>query len=199
MSGSGKSHWSKQLEMKGFKRFCCDDLIESRLGKELMALGFCGINDVSKWMGQPYEKRYQRASQKYIRIEKAVMSEILCNIKKFNDNADVVIDTTGSVIYCGHSINKQLKILSKVIYLDTPLQYQAKMYQLYLQDPKPVIWGKIFKKSMNDTNFSALKKCYPRLIEYRSKKYEQYADRKLDYEMLHDPKFSADLFLKEIV
>jgi len=35
MSGTGKTYWSKQLESKGFKRFCCDDLIGEKLGTVL--------------------------------------------------------------------------------------------------------------------------------------------------------------------
>ena len=40
MSGSGKTYWSKKLESEGFKRFCCDDLIEEKLEKIFIIMVF---------------------------------------------------------------------------------------------------------------------------------------------------------------
>ena len=63
MSSVGKSAWSTKLEeLKGFRRYCCDDLIEKYLGPEFKALGYLGINDVSRWMGQPYDQRYKKTA-----------------------------------------------------------------------------------------------------------------------------------------
>ncbi|MBD3202988.1 hypothetical protein GF327_01730, partial [Candidatus Woesearchaeota archaeon] len=61
MSNSGKTYWSKKLEKKyNFQRYTCDDIIRKKLKKILKKQGFSGIKDVSEWMGQPYEKRYEK-------------------------------------------------------------------------------------------------------------------------------------------
>src|ERR1039457_799049 len=102
MSGSGKSYWSKQLEKKGFKRFGCDDMIEKKLHIDLNRLGLNGIHDVAKWMGYPYEKKYKTANKKYLDLEKQIMREILYFLKnEAKTDENIVIDTTGSVIYSG--------------------------------------------------------------------------------------------------
>src|SRR5437868_5591313 len=117
MSGSGKTYWSKKMEKKGFIRFCCDDLIENKLHEELKSLGYKGgIKDLAKWMGQPYEKKYRITSKKYVSIEKQVMKEVLNTVEKQFDK-NLIIDTTGSVIYTGNRILERLKNLTKVIFL----------------------------------------------------------------------------------
>lgn len=177
MSGVGKTFWSKKLEKKGFKRFGCDDIIEEKLGKELKRLGYSGINDVAKWLGQPYDTQYETTSKKYLELENNAMSEIFLRVP--TEKGDAVIDTTGSVIYTNKPILKQLKKLTKVIYLVTPLELQKKMYILYLKDPKPVIWGNSFFKQTNESNLDALVRCYPRLLTFRAKEYEKLADVKI--------------------
>ena len=79
MSGSGKSYWSKKLQAKGFKRFCCDDLIEKKLENELKKLGYSGIQDVAKWMGQPFDTQYLRSSKEYLNAIKSRVTRY-CNI-----------------------------------------------------------------------------------------------------------------------
>lgn len=101
MSGSGKSYWSKKLqEQKGFKRFCSDDLIEKKLSSELKKFGYSGLHDVAKWLGQPFNLQNEERSRKYLYFEKEAMREILKAIEHSNNyNENIVVDTTGSVIY----------------------------------------------------------------------------------------------------
>ena len=85
MSGSGKSYWSKKLqEEKGFKRFCCDDIIEQKLSHELKKFGYSGLHDVGKWMGQPFDPQYVKRSKNiYILRTKQRMKYLeLLNTKK---------------------------------------------------------------------------------------------------------------------
>ena len=77
MSNIGKTYWAKQLAQKGFDHIICDDFIEAKLGPELQELGHKGIQDVSKWMGQPYDARFELNQEKYLRHEIEVMQEIL--------------------------------------------------------------------------------------------------------------------------
>ena len=197
MSGTGKTHWSKQLESKGFRRFGCDENIESKLRTELARSGLPGgINDVSRWMGQPYEERYTRNSRRYLELEAEAMEEIFGNFEhELSPETDLVIDTTGSVIYVGEPALNRLSSLTTIIYLETPLAVQKEMFKLYHEDPKPVIWGDRFKKREGESNATALERCYPELLAFRSRRFAEIAEVTLDYQKLRSPGFSVDDFI----
>src|SRR5258706_6711991 len=112
MSGSGKTYWSEKLAQKGFTIFCCDALIEKKLGVELTSLGYNGIEDVAKWMGQPFSAQYKQTSKRYLQFEQEVMEEFLQFLEKTKDDENIVIDTTGSVIYLDKNIIKKLSQLT---------------------------------------------------------------------------------------
>ncbi len=197
MSGTGKSYWSKKLAQQGFIRFGCDDLIEEKLGQELKTLGYKGIQDVAKWMGQPYDIQYPQTSKRYLQLEIAVMHEIFEKIMNIK-NKDVVIDTTGSVIYTGTTTIEELKKLTKVVYLETPKTVQHDMYLEYIQNPKPVIWGNMFVKEDTQTNAKALEICYPTLLLSRTKIYEQLADMTFSYHRLRENDYSINEFINRM-
>lgn len=198
MSGTGKSYWSKKLEEKGFVRYCCDDLVEELLGSELKKLGYQGIQDVAKWMGQPYQPRYPQTSKRYLDLEKQVMQNICKTLKDTSKTSNIIIDTTGSVIYTGKEILEALSQLSTIIFLEVPQSIKDTMLKLYLEDPKPVIWGSSFKKKKGETDMQALARCYPLLLSYRTKLYKKYADIVLDYFTLRKQGFTYEDFLKMV-
>ena len=68
MSVLGKSYWSKVFAAKGYKRFCCDDMIEDRIVK-LIKIPYKNEIDIGKWMGFPFEKKYMKKGKylSYIR------------------------------------------------------------------------------------------------------------------------------------
>ncbi|MDA2935730.1 hypothetical protein MYX06_00715 [Patescibacteria group bacterium AH-259-L05] len=197
MSGSGKTYWSQKLADQRFYNICCDDLIEEKLAPELNKLGYSGISDVAQWLGQPYDAQFRRNQSMYLEHEKQVTHEILSKIKK-EDIGNVVIDTTGSVIYMGRHIMKQLKKYTTVVYLKIPFSLQEEMFKLYFNDPKPVIWKNSFKKKKNETNEQSLRRYYPKLVQYRVQLYEKYADATIDYRMLRSDSFTVHDFLKTI-
>jgi shikimate kinase len=197
MSNVGKSYWASKLyQYKKFIRYCCDDLIEQKLDPYLKDLGYSGIADVSKWMGQPFEDNYSTNSEIYLQFEREVMLEIFDQVKNMNNTENVVIDTTGSIIYTGQDILDKLAIVSKVIYLQTPQSVKTQMLELYIKEPKPVYWGNIFNKNNHESNLDALTRCYPQLLEYRTKKYAEIAEITLDYFEIRSGKFSLNNFLK---
>lgn len=199
MSGVGKTYWSKKLEKIGWIRFSVDDLIEKKLEKELKSSGFAGIADVAKWMEQPFEKHYSQRSQIYLQFEKESMENIFEKIKRISDNKNVVIDTTGSVIYTGIKIMLTLSRLSKIINLSIPKSVQEKMYQLYLEEPKPVIWGDVFKKTDGESDLEALSLYYPKLLQYRLRLYKKYTHIELNYFELRRHGFTVNDFLKLLI
>lgn len=178
-SGCGKSHMAKRLENeRGFTRFCCDDMIEEMLAGELRELGLSTIAGVSEWLGQPYESQFPENQKKYLERENSVMREILGYIteKVDHEKEDVVIDTSGSVIYADREILQGLKDHSRIIYFAVPESEYEFMFEQYLSDPKPVIWKDIFTQAENETDKEALSRCYPELIRQRAALYHQLSD-----------------------
>jgi len=196
MSGTGKTHWARALEKKGFETFHCDELIEEKLEKHLKKLNFNGLRDVAKWMGQPFHKEYPETSKKYLEFETEVVKEVITKIVALPEDRNIVIDTTGSLIYIPEKIQQDLKRVSKVVFLDSPQAVKDTMYKLYIRDPKPVIWGDAFQPKNGESNYVALSRCYPKLLEYRTKKYTDLADITLDYFNLRSKKFNVDDFLQ---
>ncbi len=194
MSGSGKSYWSKKLEENGFKMFCCDDLIEKRLEKELKSLGYHGIQDISKWMGQPFDSQYKKNSRRYLELESEVIHEILDYLERSKENEDIIIDCTGSVIYADQNLLKRLEKVSKMLYLHSPSFVQKQMFEQYLKNPKPVIWGNIFSKKEGESNRKALQRNYPKLLSYRVKKYKDIAEIIFDYHLIRHNIFNINVF-----
>jgi shikimate kinase len=198
MSGVGKTFYSKKLEKEGFDYFGCDEEIEKKLESELNDSSFSGVNDVGRWMGQPFDKRYKNNSKKYLSLEKEVVSEIISKIKQVGRlKTNLVIDTTGSVIYLDNDLLLSLKENSFVLYLDTPKKTREEMQKRYFEDPKPVYWGDSFQKKSSEGDIEALKRCYPLLLEEREKKYKLLADKILTYGERVDNDFCLVEFLKK--
>lgn len=181
MSNVGKSTWSNKLEkLKGFKKYCCDDLIEKYLGPELKALGYAGINDLSLWLGQPYDQKYKKNSQKFLELETESLKNSFKEIAGLKSETDIVVDTTGSVIYLPEEILKTLAGLTKIIYLEAPIGAVELMIKNYIANPKPVIWGDLYQPLTGENKAETLKRCYPELLKYRTGLYEKLGAIKLD-------------------
>lgn len=199
MSGSGKSLWALKLAEKGFRRFCCDDLITKKLIHELTRPD--GITmELGEWMGFPYEPQYTECESKYLACEIDVLNEILESLERREKNHDekFVIDTTGSVIYTGEEILTRLCQNTTVVHLATPPEVQEEMLEAYITNKRPVLWRDMFSKGSNETNDEALARCYPRLLSSRERLYEQYADVTIDYYRLNEDGFGVSDFLKAI-
>ncbi len=200
MSNAGKSYWSEKLEKEqGYDRLCCDDLIEKKLESILKKQGYSGIEEVSEWMGQPYDKQYKQNSKQYLNCEISVMKEVIKLLENNQkNNKKIVIDTTGSVIYVDRKILSKLAQISKIVHIEIPLFLKKEMIKKYIENPKPVIWGDSYKKNNGETNKEALIRCYPELLDYRSKKYGKYANVTLDYFDVMNKRFNFEKFIRRI-
>lgn len=175
MSNIGKTYWSKKLQEVGFRHFNCDGLIEEKLAPVLGELGYSGIEDVSRWMGQPYDERFVVNQNKYLSFERQVMGEIFAQVKNGNLN-NTVIDTTGSVIHTGKNFSEILKEYSMVICIEASKNMKEKMFEQYLKEPKPVVFGDVYSQEEDETNIQALSRCYRKLLDLRSALYTECAD-----------------------
>ena len=199
MANSGKTYWSKKLNGRGFTSYSCDDMIEEELSPELAGQGFSGIADLARWMGMPYEPQYQRNSQLYLDCECRVMQRVLDIVEAAPvEGEHIVIDTTGSVIYTSEEILERLKKHTLVIYIQTPSTIQKRMYDDFLACPKPVIWHDSFQMAGGQSVEEALASSYGDLLAYRSGRYEQFADIRVDYDQIRSPEFGVEDFLELI-
>ena len=167
MSNCGKSHWSKSLADTGFKRYCCDDIIEKSLLKLNNSSVSKGIKAVAEWLGQPFEAGYNERADLYLKLEKESLETIFAQTGT-SDTSNCVIDTTGSFVFCEKESCLKLKTSSVIFYIKTEKEEIKKLYENYLKNPKPVIW--------KDLYFEPLEKSYKALLMTRKELYEQYAD-----------------------
>ena len=199
MAGTGKSYWSTKLAEHGFRRFCCDDLIAAKLAPELTKPDGT-IMEMAEWMGFPYELLYKEREIKYLTCEREVLVEIFESFERDdNDPVDqIVIDTTGSVVYTGEEILGKLKRYTTVVHLSTPPEIQEQMLEVYLSKPRPILWRDMFGKESNETNEEALARCFPRLLFAREALYERYADVTIDYSRRSAEGFGVTDFLNDV-
>ena len=199
MSGSGKSTWSKKLFQLGFRHFCCDDLITKKLAPELTRPDG-NIMELGEWMGFPYELQYKERESKYLAYEIEVLTEILGHVESGENHAEenIVVDTTGSVIYSGEEILRRLRRGTIVVHLSTPREVQELMLKAYLANKRPVLWRDFFRKEPNETNEAALARCYPRLLFSRERLYKQNSDVTIDYYTLNQNGFGVNDFFNRV-
>jgi shikimate kinase len=126
-------------------------------------------------MGQPYDKRFARNQQKYLNFEKEAMQNIFKQMKDIK-NKNIVIDTTGSFVHLDDKICRELKRKSLVIYIQATSSMQKKMFERYIKNPKPVVFGNTFNTKKGETGRESLERCYPKLLHKRSSLYAKYAD-----------------------
>lgn len=181
MSNVGKTYWSKKLAELDFEHINCDDRIEAKLAPELTALGYSGIADVSRWMGQPYDQQYSTNQQRYLELERAVMDEVFTQVREGLER-NAVIDTTGSVVHVGSDIAQLLSGHALVISIDATENMKVEMFERYIKEPKPVVFGEVFSQEEGETNLQALERCYPKLLDTRSTLYAQVADVRIPRE-----------------
>ena len=199
MSGCGKSRWSIRLSQLGFRRFCCDDLITKKLTPVLTRPDGTTL-ELGEWMGFPYESQYKQREAKYLACEIEVLIEVLEYLESGQNNPEenVVVDTTGSVIYTGDEILRRLRRTTTVVYLSTPPEVQDQMLKKYLANKRPVLWKDLFSKAPNETNEEALAHCYPRLLIARQRLYKRHSDVTIDYYIRSQDGFGPSDFINRV-
>jgi shikimate kinase len=199
MSGSGKSYWSARLAQRGYRHFCCDALIATKLASELIKPDESRMT-MGEWMGFPYQLQYTEREARYLASEMAVLEDILgCLEREAGDcEGNVVVDTTGSVIYAGGGLLDRLRRQTTVVHMATPPEVQERMLKLYLVNMRPVLWQGMFEQRLGETDEAALARCYPALLSSRERLYERLADVTVGYEERNRTGFEVDDLLEII-
>jgi len=177
MAGSGKSYWANRLAEHGFTRFCCDELIAEKLAPELGGSESHPMT-MGEWMGFPYEPGYEEREARYLELEIETMAEIIAYFENHEDNPheNIVVDTTGSVIYTGNANLTRLRICTTIVYLSIEAEVQERLLRTYISKPHPMVWRGVFHRRPHETKRDALARCYPKLVHEREQMYEQLAE-----------------------
>ena len=174
MSGAGKSYWTERLAAENIPAISCDSQIEARLARTLQEGGFQGINGVAAWMGWPDSPEYAERELQYLAEEIASLDEVLTSLEK-DPQRELVLDTTGSVIYTGNNLLFRLRKLMTVVYLAASNEEHELLIQRYLKDPKPVLWRGAFQPRNGEDPHDTVARCYPALLAARRQGYQALA------------------------
>lgn len=199
MAGIGKSYWAMKLEAQGFRRFCCDDLIEEKLGPELIRPNGTTMS-MGEWMGFPFHEGYREREHTYLTHEIEVLNEVLDYLgdPERNPDENIVVDTSGSVIYTGNGLLEELRRHTTVVYFSTPAEVQKQLLKAYVSNPHPMLWKDMFRKAPEETNMQALARCYPQLLMSRQKMYELFVDVTIDYYQCREKNFGVGDLLEAV-
>jgi shikimate kinase len=199
MAGSGKSYWSKRIAEHGFTRFCCDELIAEKLASELAGSGG-PLVDMGKWMGFPYQAGYEDREARYLALERETMAEVIAYLEADRENPqhNIVVDTTGSVIYTGKENLEKLRLYTTVVYLAITSEVREQLLRAYISDPHPMLWKGVFHREPQETNREALARCYPMLVNEREREYEQLAEVTIPYHKRRAEGFGIHDFLHAV-
>jgi shikimate kinase len=195
MSSVGKTTWANKLAGAGFECFHCDDLIADRLESEL-GQAIATVYDMGDWMGFPYEAQYAEREKIYLDKEFQVLQAIIDDLsQEHNPTRNLVVDMGGSAIYVGEKMFTKLRQLMKVVYLEICPSVQETMLNEYINHPRPLIYQGLFQKRENETNESALARCYSQLISFRENLYEKFCHVKVSYHIHRHPQLTVEEFL----
>jgi shikimate kinase len=201
MSGAGKTFWARRLAESGRPSISCDDRIEERLRSRLTVGGSAGTNGVAAWMGWPDSDTYLERESEYLAEEIGALDELLTELER-DSSRELVLDTTGSVIYTGNNLLMRLRRQMTVVYLAASPAEQQLLIERYLTDPKPVLWRGAFQPRKGETPRETVARCYPALIAARRQSYQALAHCTLPVAELRetsvDVSLDAAAFLEKI-
>jgi len=199
-----------------FTRVCVDDLIEVELERELSAAGLTGIEGLATWMGMPTDDHFWAAQETYLALEEGITSSAIASLGAGGGGgvggglgggggaaappANVVLDTTGSVVYLSTATRTALTTACFVVHLVASDDMLAEMTEGYFATPKPVVWGPreggVWDgvRLGEEDGVGALRRCYPALLAQRRERYSALAHVGVPAEVARDPGVGVDGF-----
>lgn len=195
MSNCGKSHRSNQLRVEhDFDVFCVDDEIERVIAPELQAMGYEGIEGLAAWMGFPTDDRFAENQGVYLQHEESITA----GAQKKRKGRNFALDTTGSVVYLSEETRKALRDDFLIVHLEAADDMMLTMVENYFASPKPVVWGNSFDRREDEDAETALRRCYPRLLRERRKKYAELAHVTIPGTVSLDRNICCNEFLRHL-
>ena len=164
MSNIGKSWLAGKLaDTQGIRTLEVDTFIRDELGQRSMA-------DFAQWLGHPNTSGYGEREARSLELEDRATLAALDALER-----PTVLDTTGSVIYCGRAL-RRLEAETFVVYLRASEALRGKLEALYFSHPKPLNWNGYFRQSDGESFGEAVARCYPQLLRARDAAYRDVAD-----------------------
>jgi len=183
MSNIGKSYTAMRLATKyDFKLIEVDKLIWENLGHDNMEA-------FAAWQGHPYTEGYEARETQSISLEAEATRTALKTERR-----NPMIDTTGSVIYTDKYVLETLTKDYYVVYIEAMDEHLERLKAQYFKQPKPLVWAGHYEKLDGLSETESIMKCYPKLLESRSKAYAALADVTLPSTMI----LNADIKVREI-
>ncbi len=176
MSNIGKSMTAKRFA-KGFKFKLTevDKLIWKRLGHDSM-------EEFADWQGHPYEEGYAEREQLSVEMETHATAKAIDKAK-----GNVVLDTTGSVIYIDPAVRRRMKENFYVVHIKAEPSDLERLKWDYFDNPKPLIWGRYYRPKEGLSDRENIIDCYPQLLMSRAKEYAAMADTTVTSKFVLDP------------
>ncbi len=140
---------------------------------------------------------YALREAEYLAAEIATLDEVLTDLAR-NPSRELILDTTGSVIYTGNNLLLRLRRQMTIVYLAASAAEQQLLIQRYLSDPKPVLWRGAFQPKKGETPRETVARCYPTLIAARRQSYEALAHCSVPVAELRDTTLDAAAFLGKV-
>lgn len=203
MSNIGKSRLAKDLERKGgWTRFD----IDKQIG-ETMDLG--DLRNMAAYLGFPTSPTYaEREKEFLIKEEEQTLRalEFLDQVDASEDYAptNIVLDTTGSVVYLKPSTIRELKKRFLVVHVGTSAKDVDELFETYKNNPKPVVWHGMYKEAPSGSDFLDINTAdaqtqknveysYRSLLADRLMRYTLMADVTINRFLLYKPKTVPDM------
>jgi shikimate kinase len=127
------------------------------------------MDALAAWLGLPGSDGYPERERHYLTLEERYTTAPLSAL------ANVVLDTTGSVVHLPQNVRQNLKEKYLVVHLDVGDESIQMLIDRYFATPKPVIWGEYFSRRPEETVRSALVRSYPQLLHERLKRFRELA------------------------
>lgn len=178
-SGCGKSELAKKIAAApGWRSFVCDSMIEEALESVLPAEAH-GTLRLAHWLGQPTAPGFRERQKMYSDAEANAVQTVCDALESTSPEENLVVDSTGSVVYLDAPVLERLRQLTTVVYLELSPLESDQMFRRYLENPKPLIWRDMYRPNPGEAEHDALARCYRALMEERTGMYERLAHRTL--------------------
>lgn len=217
-SGVGKSEWAKAFAGKlGYEKIEVDEKIGKNPTFASLLENIAGADEAEKmgnFFGKPWENPefFWEQEQKFLEVETEEMQKISQQLQAEsvtkNTHQKYIIDLTGSAIYCPNAL-AEISQYGTMVYLQAGKAQYDEMQKNFLEDPKPVTWGRelldLWKKAIEDENLGEkLPELYGKLLDSRHILYKKSADVIIEWEIhreksdLKNPQSLQDEIEKEL-
>jgi len=187
MSNIGKSFTAMRLRKShGFDLYEVDEAIQK-------ALDLKSMQESADWMGFPYEGTYAVREAEYLALESRLTAAAFDGAK-----GNMILDTTGSVIYTDDKTRGILRDQSVVVHIQAGPNNLRRLETLYFKSPKPLIWAGQYIEGGNQSKMDNLKASYPDLLASRMDAYEALADVSIPASLLFEGTTTPDMILEAI-